>query len=163
MTQIATMLGRCRRLEERAAAVYRSFAAASRGDPSSCALFTALAREEEEHVRGLAAASGRVDVHAVHPADFDGWEETLTDVEDRLTAAEHLGAAATTSERLAAVLDLEMTELEATRRIALEAAGITPGAQVDHGERLAHAAETLTDDPHVRLQIALLRARLPRR
>ena len=46
------MLDRCQRLEERAAALYRSYAASTRAEPSACALWTELAREEEEHARG---------------------------------------------------------------------------------------------------------------
>jgi len=69
--ELDEMLDRCRRLEERAGAVYRSYAAATRADPALCALWTALAREEEEHARAIALARARLDP----PAGWRTWLE----------------------------------------------------------------------------------------
>ena len=52
--ELERILDRCHALEQRAAAAYRSFAAAARGTPEVCALWTRLAREEEEHARSIA-------------------------------------------------------------------------------------------------------------
>jgi rubrerythrin len=55
------MLKRCERLELRAATLYRAFAAASRAESELCALWTTLAREEEDHARSIALAAARGD------------------------------------------------------------------------------------------------------
>ena len=160
MMQLDRMLDRCRRLEERAGAVYRSYAAASRADPALCALWTALAREEEEHARSIAVARSRLDPPERWLTQLEGWEEALAEVEQRLLAAEQLGPGATINLQLSAALDLEMTELEAFRHVLLAASNQPEvDAPSAHAARLAEAAVTLSNDPHVRLQAALLRAR----
>jgi hypothetical protein len=155
------MLDRCRRLEERASAVYRAYAASSRTDPVLCALWTSLAREEEGHADGIALVQSRPASRADSLTRLDGWTEALATVEQRLTVAEGLEPGATRNRQLSAALDLEMTELEALRHILLTASG---QAEIDaapaHAERLADAAVRLSNDPHVRLQAALLRARV---
>lgn len=159
--QIEAMLDRCERLEQRAAALYRGFASSTREEPRLCALWTDLAREEEEHARSIAAARARLRMKGEWRMWLDGWEEALAGVEERLGAAERLGPGATDVQQLTAALDLEMTELEAFRRVLLAAARTPdPGAPERHAELLADAAERLTDDPQVRLQAALLRARV---
>jgi rubrerythrin len=159
--QLERVLDRCHGLEARAAAVYRTFAAAARGDPVVCALWTDLAREEEQHARSIDAARSRLRRAGGTPTSIDGWEEALGVIEDRLLVAERLGASgATTAQQFAAALDVEMTEIEALRQVALAAADVPElEEQSGHAERLAEAAEALTDDPQVRLQAALLRAR----
>jgi hypothetical protein len=157
--QLDAMLERCRSLEERSAALYRSYAAASRADPPLCALWTELARDEEAHARSIALARARADATTRWRIALDGWEEALTEVEDRLAAAEQVGGEAPTHRLLAAALDLEMSELEAMRRVLLAVCSEPSDAPEDHAVRLADAAERLSDDPHVRLQTALLRAR----
>jgi rubrerythrin len=160
MIALETILDRCQALELRAAAAYRTFAATTRGQPEVCALWTELAREEEQHARSIATARAHLRQGARTRTTIEGWEETIGEVEDRLAVAERLGAGATMAEQLAAALDLEMTELEALRHVVLAAANAPePDDQSQHAERLADAAETLTDDPQVRLQVALLRAR----
>ncbi|HZP41909.1 MAG TPA: hypothetical protein VFD84_10420 [Candidatus Binatia bacterium] len=153
------LLARCEALERRAAAIYRGFAAANRANPARCAFWTALAREEEEHARTIAAARQ----HAAGPVQWqtrlDGWEEALADVEERLAAAEALPPAATPEQQLSAALALEMTEIEAMRHEALGALDEPPTPDADHAERLADAAAAHGDDPQLRLQAALVRAR----
>jgi hypothetical protein len=153
------LLGRCRQIEERAAALYRAFAAAARGEPNACALWTQLAREEECHAESIRRAKDARRIDAPRTS-VDGWEETIAEAEERLATAERLGPRSTTSEQLAAALDLEITELETLRRAVLAAAGVpAPPDAAGHAERLAAAAEALSDDPQIRLAVALLRAR----
>ena len=159
--QLERTLDTCQRLEERAAAVYRTFASCARSEPDLCALWTGLAREEEQHAASIAHARIQL-AHALDPRiSVDGWAEAIEEIEERLATAEHLGASATVAEQLAAALDLEMTEIETFRRTLLASARLPePGEQDSHAERLATAAEMLVDDPQVRLQVALLRARM---
>jgi len=159
--QLDAMLDRCKRLEERAAAVYRSYAAASRGEPALCALWTALAREEDEHARAIVLARARLEPTAGWRTWLQGWDDALADVEERLGAAEQLGREeSTTSRQLSAALELEMSELDALRRVVIAACD-APDAELpdDHASKLADAAKRLSDDPQVRLQAALLTAR----
>ena len=153
------MLARCQRLEERSAAVYRSFAATARSAPSLCALWTALAREEEAHAQSLATArAGRRGVTG--ETQLEGWEDAMQEVQRCLVAAEDLGREAPTDRQLAAALDLEMTELEALRYALLAAADRPEMTEpTAHALRLAEAAGAFSNDPHVGLQAALLRAR----
>jgi rubrerythrin len=158
--QLELILDRCRALEERAAAVYRSFAATTRAQPDVCALWTDMAREEEQHARSITTARGRLRLQGSSRASVEGWEEAIAAVEERLAIAERLPGGSTTAEQLSAALDLEMTELESLRHTTLDAARLPERSdQTRHAERLADAAERLTEDPQVRLQVALLRAR----
>jgi hypothetical protein len=158
--QLDTMLERGKRLEERAAMLYRSYAAASRNQPSLCALWTSLAREEEDHARSIVTARDRLEATAGWRTWLDGWDAALTEVDERLTAAEQLGPEATVTRQLSTALELEMSELDGFRRVLL-AACRQPESDppADHALRLADAAEELSDDPQVRLQAALLKAR----
>lgn len=155
------MLERCRRLEERASSLYRSYAAASRCDPAQCALWTGLAREEEAHARSIALARAHLEPTAGWRTWIDGWEEALMDVEDRLANAEELGPDAAIDRKLSAALELEMTELEALRHVVMAACRAPDDVEPpdEHSLQLADAAERLSDDSQVRLQAALLRAR----
>jgi rubrerythrin len=159
--QLAQMTDHCRALEERAASVYRAFAAASRHHPEACALWTALAREEEQHARSLATARLRLAASDRPSAQINGWEEAMREAEERLAAAERLGPGAGLDERLAAALEVEMSEIETMRRMVVGLAdpGHMRGAQVDHAVRLADAASKLSEDPQVRLAAAVVRAR----
>jgi hypothetical protein len=157
---LEAILDRCHRLEQRAAALYRSFAAASRAHPDVCSLWTSLAREEEEHARSITEAHVRLPREIEEQGSVDGWDEALTEVERRLDLCEQLGVDAPLAQQLAAALELELTALEAARQAVLAAARAPASdRQHEHAERLAAAAERLTDDPQVRLQVALLRAR----
>jgi hypothetical protein len=156
------LMDRCERLEERAAALYRAYAAASRAEPQLCALWTGLAREEDEHARSIARARVRVYQRGVgRLTDLDGWKEAVEDVDRCLAAAEGIGGEATTAAHLAAALALETSELEALRH-ALLVACAEPAADdsAPHALRFADAAIRLSDDPQVRLRAALLRARV---
>jgi rubrerythrin len=156
------MLVRCRRLEERAAALYRGFAAGAREDPELCALWTALAREETQHARSLESAQRRLEAGEATGTRVDGWDEALAEAERRLADAERVEPGAPRHRQLAAALDLETSELDSVRLTLLELAGepdLTAHLQADHALRLAEAATRLTADPHVRLQAALVRAR----
>jgi rubrerythrin len=158
--ELEQLLDRCHGLERRAAALYRSFGAATRDDPKLCALWTELARQEEEHAASIERARTHLRVQGMSRTALDGWEETLAEVEERLAVGERLGGSATPARQFAAALDIEMTELDALRGVALAAAHEpAPTEQEDHAERLARVAESLSQDPQVRLQAALLRAR----
>ena len=156
------MLARCEELEQRAAALYRAYALGARGNPTLCALWTSLAREDEDHVRTLAAARRQQPAIDSWRTRIDRWDETLTEVAKRLAAAEQLGPGATPDQQLAAALGLETTELEALRHVLL-AASREPTAPepATHAARLAEFARG-SHDPQVQLQAALLlvRARL---
>lgn len=154
------MLERCALLEARAAAVYRTYAAAARHEPALCALWTSLAREEEEHARSLVAARRAVDPATAQATEISGWDDVLADVEAALAAAER-SATLDRNRQLVAALELEATELESLRHLALQTAGapLPRGGQAAHAARLAEAASRLSDDPRVGLQAAVLRAR----
>jgi len=158
--QLDAMVERCKRHEERAAAVYRSYAALSRGEPALCALWTALAREEDQHAHAIVLARGRLEPTAGWRTWLEGWDDALSEVEERLAAAERLGPESTTARQLSAALDVEMSELDALRRVVIAACD-APDAEPpdDHASKLADAARRLSDDPQVRLQAALLMAR----
>jgi hypothetical protein len=159
--RLEDLLDRCERLEERAGTLYRAYAAASRTEPRLCALWTALAREENEHARSIARARARQDASTAGRTRLDGWEEAIEEVERCLAAAETLGAEATTAAQLSAALDLETSELEALRHALLGACGEAVGDEsTQHALRLADAAVRLSDDAQVRLRAALLRARV---
>jgi rubrerythrin len=157
------MLDHCRALEERAAALYRAFslAARARGDPGLCALWTALAREEEEHAHTLAAARADLTVVEGWRTLVEGWDEAVRETEECLAAAERLGAGASPDEQLASALALEMTEIDTLRHALLTASNHPEAraASAAHAERLASAAVRSSDDPRVRLEAALLLAR----
>lgn len=154
------MLDRCQRLEERAGALYRSFAASSRAEPQVCALWTALAREEEEHAQSIAAARLHREATTGWRTRLDGWAEALGEVDARLTEAERLGGDATTAQQLATALELEMTELDGMRHVLVELCGrpVVEGPN-GHAARLADAAIRLSPDDDVRMEALLLRAR----
>ena len=154
-----SLLQRCGTLEERAAALYRGWAAGARENPPFCNLWTALAREEEEHARSL-----RVALRSPAPPnrgclDVAGWEDAIATVEERLIAAEQMGDPSTVDQALAAALELEMTELETMRRALVALAGRPAGKGTeDHAAELAHKATKLSHDPHVAMLAALLLA-----
>jgi len=156
--ELETLLQRCGTLEERAATLYRGWAAGARDNPPLCNLWTALAREEEEHARSL-----RVALRSPAPPnrgclDVAGWEDAIATVEERLITAEQLEDGSTTDQTLAAALELEMTELETMRRALVALAGRPSGRVADHAAELAHKATQLSHDPHVGMLAALLLA-----
>src|SRR5262245_18535650 len=58
--RLEDLLDRCQALEQRTSAAYRRFATMSRTQPAVCALWTSLAREEEDHAQAVSDA--RADV-----------------------------------------------------------------------------------------------------
>ncbi len=158
--ELDQLLDRCRALEERAASLYRSYARGARSDPAWCTLWTALAREEEAHAQSLAAAHHDRDPVEGWRTRLDGWDDALAEIEERLATAERLSPGAPPDHLLAAALALEMTELEGLRHVLLAVSKQPVGTAepAAHAERLAAAAQS-SEDPQVRLQAALLRAR----
>lgn len=153
-----TMLDRCRALESRSAALYRRFAAATREDPDRCALWTDLARDEEQHARSLDDLRKRVPIAETWRTQLVGWDDAVRGVETTLAAAERLPGDADVEQQLTAALDLELTEIEPLRQALLVTGHRPEHLAEDHALRLAAAAERYTTDPHVRLQAALIRA-----
>lgn len=152
------MLDRCRALEARSAALYRRFAATARADPDRCAFWTELARDEEAHARSLDDLRGRLSLVEGWRTQLVGWDDAVRGVEATLDAAERLPGDADIGQQLAAALDLEMTEIEPLRLVLLATGHRPERLTEDHAIRLADAAERYSDDPHVRLQAALIRA-----
>jgi rubrerythrin len=158
--ELERLLDRARQLEERAAAVYRIYAASARIDPPLCALWTDLARDEEAHARSLASAKGGIATVTGRRPRVNGWEKAVDEIEERLAAAERLGPDAGTDRQLSAALALEMTELEGLRHLLLELSRCPEDeARGAHAERLADQAARFSQDLQVTLQAALLRAR----
>ena len=153
------LLTRCRGLESRAAALYRAFAARTRINPEVCAIWTALARDEEAHERTLARASGWLESTDGWRTDLVGWEEALEEIEERLAEAERPELGADVDQQLLAALALERTEIDTLfHRLLLvtdtAAEGIAPDAHVK-------GILTLCDrstNPAVGFAAALLRA-----
>jgi len=156
--RLVDLIQRCLTFEERAAALYRGFVAAQLDDPELAALWTALAADEDEHARSIRAVQDELMSGKRDPAPVAGYEEALADVADRLRHAETLEADATPDRRFAAALDLELSELEALRRLCLRPSG-EPAADHSHLHRLADAAMRRSRNGHVRLAAALLLAR----
>jgi rubrerythrin len=156
------MLDRCRDLETRAAALYRTFAAGAR-EHDLCVLWTSMAREEEEHAHILDDARTHlptVEAWVTHISG--GWPSVVQEVEAKLLAAELLAADASADQQLAAALELEMTEIEPLRQMLVAVSQHRPPRPIaeSHALRLAEAAERLSTDPHVRQQATLLRDRV---
>jgi hypothetical protein len=159
--RLAELLDRCLALEERAAALYRGFAATRRDDAELAALWTALAADEDAHARSIGEAQGDTASEERDLVAVEGCTSALADVADRLWRAESLEPDAPSDRQLAAALDLELSELEALRRLALVASDQQrlPRPDSSHLRRLADTARRRTQDDHVRLAAALLLAR----
>ena len=157
--RLSDMLDRCRQLEERAAALYRGFVAAQRDDHELAVLWTAMATDEDEHAASIREAQSSLTPAERDAIAIEGCEAALANVAERLRRAETLGSGAAPDSRLAAALDLELSELEATRRICLQASGCPVHAEHAHLRHLADMAMRRSRDDHVRLGAALLLAR----
>jgi hypothetical protein len=157
--RLADMLDRCRKLEERAAAVYRGFLAAEDHDHELAVLWTAMAADEDEHAASIIEAQCSLTSAECDAVAIEGCEAALASVAERLRRAEILGSDATSDGRLRAALDLELSELEAIRRICLHATGRPVLAEHSHLRHLADLAMRRSRDDHVRLGAALLLAR----
>ena len=124
--RLAELLDRCLALEERTAAVYRKFAAARHDDPELAQLWVALAADEDEHARSIRdvlrdLGTGEGELTAVEGCE----EQIVADVAARLREAETLDANAPSNRHLAAALDIELSEIEALRRLGLRASSGT--------------------------------------
>jgi hypothetical protein len=157
--RLADMLDRCRQLEERAAAVYRSFLTAQDHDHELAVLWTAMAADEDEHAASIVEAKSGLTSAERDAIAIDGCEAALASVAERLRRAESLGSNATGDSRLGAALDLELSELEAIRRVCLQASGRPVSGEHSHVRHLADMAMRRSRDEHVRLGAALLLAR----
>jgi rubrerythrin len=109
---LGELLGRCKLFEERAARVYRTYAARNRHDPESCALWTALARDEDSHASLLERAGSWLDPATGWHTRVDGWDEALQEITERLSEAERPDIGADLERQLVAALALERTELD---------------------------------------------------
>lgn len=157
---LGDMLDRCRGLEIRSAALYRSFAAGT-GEPDLRALWTAMAREEEEHARVLDDERAHLPTIEAWLTDLSKWHGVVGEIEAKLSDAELLASDAGADQQLAAALELEMTEIEPVHQMLVAASEHRPPRPIaqSHALRLADAAERFSTDPHVRQKAALLRAR----
>jgi hypothetical protein len=152
------MLARCRTLEERAASIYRTFVTAHLDDRELAVLWTAMAADEDDHVASIHAALSGLTSAERDTIAVEGCEAALAHVAEVLRRAETVGPDATADSRLAVALDLELSELEAMRRICLQATGRPMTPDYSHLRRLADVAMRSADG-HVRLGAALLLAR----
>jgi rubrerythrin len=156
--QLERLIRHCEGLEDRAGALYRAWAARARESPRLCSLWTALAREEEEHARSLRVALRSPAPSSRGCIDVAGWEDAIAAVEERLIAAESMAEGATVDHMLAAALELEMTELETMRRALVALTGRPARRGQDHAAGFAHQAASVSNDPHVGLLANLLLA-----
>jgi hypothetical protein len=156
--RLADLLDRCLVLEERAAAVYRTFAAAPGGEAE---LWAGLAAEEEAHAHAIRKARDNLASDDGALIVVDGCEAALADIERRLGEAEALDATASQDRRLIAAFNIELSEIEALRQLGLRATGRPHVPEQDHVHlrRLADAARRRSESDHVRLAAALLLAR----
>jgi len=155
---LAHMLAACRNYERRAADVYRSFATRSEGQPEASALWSALARDEEEHARTLERATGSIAPPEGWRVHLDGWREAMAEIDERLAAAEAVAVGADFDRQLVAALALERTELDRLYHRLAEVTGVRVGTD-EHLRRLLSAGEARAS-PDVQMQVALLRARI---
>ena len=157
---LGDMLDRCRDLETRAAALYRAFASATR-QPDLSALWTAMARDEEEHARILANERAHLPTIEAWLTDLSNWDEVVCEIEAKLSRAELVASDGGADQQMASALELEMSEIEPVRQMLVAASERRPPRPIaqSHALRLADAAERFSTAPHVRAQAALLRAR----
>jgi rubrerythrin len=156
---LAHLIPRCRSYEARAADIYRSFAARTRQQPQACALWTALAREEEDHTRALERAARLLEPTEGWRVSLDGWDDAIAEIDERMQQAEDPRIGADFDRQLAAALALERTEMDHLYHRLGALTRMPVGSTDAHLERLLAAAERRTD-PAVQMQIGMLRARL---
>jgi hypothetical protein len=154
------LLARCRAFETRAAAIYRTYASRTRHDPETCAMWTALAREEETHAQAIGRAAGWLDTAQGWHTDLAGWEDDLAEIEARLARAEGPDIGADVDRQLVAALALERSELDALfhRLLSLMPAADRAHSWQEHTNALLDAAARHSSNPAVALEAALLRA-----
>jgi mono/diheme cytochrome c family protein len=155
------MVDRCCGFEIRSAALYRNFAAGARDQPDLCALWTAMAREEDDHARIINDARRRLSTIEAWMTQLSArWDKVVREVEEKLSEAERLAGGAGADQQLLAALELEMTEMEALRQMLVAVSQRRPPRPIaeHHALRLADAAERFSAQPEVRQKAALLRA-----
>lgn len=159
--RLAQLLHQAGTLEERAAALYRRFATEQFDEPALAALWTALAADEDAHARSIRDAQSQLTAAERELSAVAGCEAALTDIAQRVRQAEALDPDATLDRRLSAAIEIELSELESLRQLALHASSIsgTPPMDHSHVHRLTDAARQYSRDGHVRLAAALLLAR----
>jgi hypothetical protein len=155
-------LDRCCSFETRSAALYRSFAAGASDQPDLCALWTAMAGEEDDHARILNDTRRHLPTIEAWTTQLSArWDKVVREVETKLSEAELLSRGAGVDQQLAAALELEMTEIEPLRQMLLAVSRRRPPRPIAeaHALRLVDAAERFSAHPHVRQLAALLRDR----
>jgi rubrerythrin len=154
------LIARCKNFETRAAAVYRTYAARTRQDPDVCAMWTALAREEETHARAIERAAGWLDPAQGWQTNLEGWQEDLDEIETRLAQAEATDVGADVDRQLVAALALERSELDALfrRLLSLMPARDRPRSADEHTGPLLALAARRSSNPTVAFEAALLQA-----
>jgi hypothetical protein len=156
------IMDRCCGFEVRSAALYRDFAAGTRDQPDLCALWTAMAHEEDDHTRIIKEARRHLPTIEAWTTELSArWDKVASEVEEKLSQAERLAGVAGADQQLLAALALEMTEIEPLRQMLVAVShrrSPRPTAE-NHALRLADAAERFSAQPEVRRQAALLRAR----
>jgi hypothetical protein len=159
--RLIDLLERAEALEQRAAALYRGFAAARRQDPELAALWTTMAADEDDHARSIREARHALAAIDVDTVSVEGCGEALAEIAQRLRHAEALRADAGPDRQFSAALDLELSELESMRQLMLQASHrlTVPAPEHEHLRRLADTAMRRSQDGHVRLGAALLLAR----
>jgi rubrerythrin len=160
---LGAMLDRCCELETRSAALYRKFAAGVRDRPDLCALWSTMAREEDDHARTLNATRGHLPVLEAWITELSPrWDKVVRRIEAKLSEGERLADGADIDQQLATALELEMTEIEPLRQMLIATGRRRPPRPlVDHHiSRLVDAAERHSRQPSVRRQAELLRARM---
>jgi rubrerythrin len=156
---LARLIARCRSYEGRAADVYRTFAMRTRAQPETCALWTALARDEEQHARTLDRAARDLEATDAWRVTLDGWDEALAEIDERVQQAEDPRIGADLDRQLAAALALERTEIDHLYHRLADLTRTPLGGSEGHLDRLLAAAERRSD-PAVQMQAGMLRARL---
>ena len=154
------LIARCKSFESRAAAVYRTYATRTRRDPDVCAMWTALAREEETHARAIGHAAGWLDPAKGWHTSLDGWQEDLDEIEARLAVAEAPDIGADLDRQLVAALALERSELDTLfgRLLSLMPARDRPRSSDEHTGPLLALAARRSSNPAVAFEAALLQA-----
>jgi hypothetical protein len=155
-------LDRCCDFETRLAALYRTFAAGARDERDLCALWTSMAREEDDHARILNDTRRHLPIIEAWTTQLSArWDKVVREAEEKLSEAERLAGGADADQQLVAALELEMTEIEPLRQMLVAVSKRRPPRPIaeDHALHLADAAEGFSAQPEVRQRAALLRAR----
>ncbi len=157
--ELGRLLDQSLDLERRAERVYRRFAA-SCDAPELQALWRTMAAEEAEHASAVERSINRLPATRSWHTRVDGCDEALSAAQTQMAKAERV--CANPDLQLTAALHLELSEIDALRRLALAAADWPIEAHDDpaHVAQLADAAVRLSTDEHVQMLAMLLRARI---